>query len=281
MLRAIIEAGFKGMIARVVIGADENLYKDYSDEIKAICLEYKVAYCTRDDFVNVFYEPEVTIAIAAGWRWIIKSNFAQIIVFHDSLLPKYRGFNPLVSALLNHEPFVGVTAIVANNKFDCGDIVDRRKLNIKYPKRIEDAISEVSRLYFDLAQSIVAIIDKYGIVSAVKQDEAKATYSVWRDEEDYRINWNESAEKIAHFIKCVSYPYKGAATMNNGQLIRILEAEVERSVKIENNDVGKVLFIIEDKPIVICGRGILRIDVAVDDNGKSVLPLRKFRTRFK
>ena len=42
-------------------------------------------------------------------------NSENLIVFHDSLLPKYRGFAPLVSQLINGEEYLGVTAIFTND----------------------------------------------------------------------------------------------------------------------------------------------------------------------
>ena len=46
-----------------------------------------------------------------------------MIIFHDSLLPKYRGFAPLVNSLINQEKEIGVTAIKASQNYDEGDTV--------------------------------------------------------------------------------------------------------------------------------------------------------------
>lgn len=281
VLRAVISAGEKDMVRLVVIGSDSNLQKDFFSDIQSLCAEHHIKYCERNEASDVMKGVGSSIAIAAGWRWLINYDFAQIIVFHDSLLPKYRGFNPLVTALLNRDSEVGVTAIVANKDFDRGDVVDRRSIKINYPVKIADAINEVGGLYFDLLKSILVKIKSDGYLVGVPQDEVEASYSVWRDEEDYRINWQCSAETISHFVNCLSFPYKGASTICGGRLIRILGAGVEPDVLIENRDVGKVLFLIDNKPVVICGVGLLRIDVAVDDLGQSVLPFKSFRTRLK
>lgn len=212
---------------------------------------------------------------------MINTNYKEIIVFHDSLLPKYRGFNPLVTALLKKEKCVGVSAIIANKDFDRGDILSAKELRVSYPTTIADTINKISDLYEDIAVEIIGKIKEGIKLETVPQDEREASYSVWRDEDDYRINWSWSAEYISHFICCVGYPYKGASTTIDGCLVRVIEAEPCEDVQLENRDVGKVLFIREGKPIVICGNGLLQLQKVIKEDGHNMLPLEKFRVRFK
>ena len=281
VLNAAVTGGYRDLVIMVVVGKDKSVYNDFSEAIISLCGQHGLKHCARKDVAAMPEKPESYIAIAAGWRWLIREAFRQIIVFHDSLLPKNRGFNPLVTALLNRDPEVGVTAIIANKDFDCGDIIESRSIELKYPIKVAEAINSVSDLYYDLAQHLFNRIKHVDSLEGVPQDNAQASYSVWRDEEDYRIDWKNSADYIAHFIKCLSFPYKGASTVYEGRLIRILEAEALMDLKITNRDAGKILFTVHDKPVVICGAGLLRIDVALDDHGKSVLPFSKFRTRLK
>ncbi|WP_295543721.1 formyltransferase family protein [uncultured Thiohalocapsa sp.] len=281
VLNAAIIGGYKDLVTLVVVGRDKNVQKDFADEIVELCARYSLKHCERNDSLAVPGEPGNYIAIAAGWRWLIKEAFHQVIVFHDSLLPKYRGFNPLVTALLNRDTETGVTAIIANKDFDCGDIVDSKSITLKYPVKIGEAIDAISKSYFDLAQSLLSRLRQIGVLEGKTQDESRASYSVWRDEEDYRIDWTRSAESIVHFVNCLSFPYKGASTLYDGRPIRILEARTEPDVEIANRDAGKVLFTVDEKPVVICGVGLLRIDIAADESGQSILPFKNFRTRLK
>ena len=57
---------------------------------------------------------------------------------------------------------------------------------------------------------------------------------------------------------------------------------VEKDVKIENRTPGKVIFLIDAKPIVVCGKGLIKINEMVDDQTRqSLLPMSKFRSRFE
>jgi methionyl-tRNA formyltransferase len=281
VLNAAIIGDFKEHLRLVVVGKDPQIHGDFSDEIFSLCENHAIPCCERNDFVESSLAYEDHVAFASGWRWLIKEPFRQILVFHDSLLPKYRGFNPLVTALLKKDSEIGVTALIANKDFDCGDIVGSRSTEIIYPVRVADAIQLVSKLYFDLANSLFATVAEAGFLKGIPQDEAQASYSVWRDDEDYRINWSWSADKITHFINSLSYPYKGASTVCDGEMIRILHAEPISDVVIANRDVGKVLFIKDEKPVVICGSGLLRITAATDNEGRNALPFKKFRSRLK
>lgn len=281
VLNAAVTSGYKDQVTLVVIGKDGNVSKDFADEIVNLCIKYRVEYCFRNEISKMPDSLVSHIALAAGWRWLIKDEYHQLIVFHDSLLPKYRGFNPLVTSLLNQDQETGVTAIIAGKDFDRGDIVESVSLKLTYPTKISLVISQISDLYFYLAQSILSklLLDK--LLEGVSQDDTKASYSVWRDEEDYRINWSCSAESIVHFISCLSFPYKGASTLCDGRLIRILDAVAVPDVEIANRDIGKVIFVVDSKPVVICGKGLLQIEVAVNDEGKNILPFKSFRMRFK
>jgi methionyl-tRNA formyltransferase len=51
-------------------------------------------------------------------------------------------------------------------------------------------------------------------------------------------------------------------------------------VKIENRSPGKVIFIEDKLPVIVCGKGLLMLVDVRDEHGESVLPLKYFRSRF-
>lgn len=281
VLKAAVRCGFRDLISGVVIGRDTNIDHDAYDLSRDLCAASGIEAFTQGAEYRVTDPVENLVAVAAGWRWLIHEPFRQVIVFHDSLLPKYRGFNPLVTALIRRDSVTGVTAIIATKNFDRGDVIDYRKMEIEYPIKIGDAINSMSALYSDLALAIFAKLRNEMTLTGTPQDETAASYSVWRDEEDYRIDWSQSSEEISHFIRCVSYPYKGASTICGCEEIRILGAEVVGDMDIVNRGAGKVLFVDDGKPVVICGRGLLRITEAFNSLGRNILPLKRLRTRFK
>ena len=222
------------------------------------------------------------IAIAVGWRKLIKHEYEQLVILHDSLLPKYRGWNPLLTALMNEDREIGVSALLGNSEIDSGPIILQKKTAINYPIRLEQAIAMVSQLSAEVVAKILAEIKADKKLKGKKQDESKATYSLWRDEADFRIDWNQSAQRILRHIDNTSTPYAGASALLAGKLVRIERAEVWKiKPKIINPTVGKIWQLISGEPVVICKSGFLRITEMRDAAGKNILPLTKLRQRFE
>lgn len=278
VLKAVVENSFIQNVDKVIIGLDKSVQNDYSNEIKALCEKHKIEFF----FSNQNFEIVSPFSIAISWRWIVNLKDSKLIVLHDSILPKYRGFAPLVNALINKEDFIGVTALFASSEYDTGSIILQRQIPITYPIKIIDAIEKISALYSEIVISIFEKINSNVILGSFDQKEEEASYSLWLDSEDYFINWNDSSTKIKRFIDTVGYPYQGAKCLINGEIVVIHNATLVEEVKIENRDIGKVIFIENNKPVVVCGKGLLRIEEAEFETTKqSLLPLKKFRTRFK
>jgi methionyl-tRNA formyltransferase len=262
-------------VSEVVIAKDKSVQKDYFNETKDFCQQNNILFYERGK--EEFSDAEYSIAI--GWRWLINDN-KKLLVFHDSLLPKYRGFNPLVTALIKGDLEIGLTALMASEEYDRGPIIAQKKKKKAYPRKINAAIERISELYAQLLIELIEKIDK-NIISEISQKEEEATYSLWRDEEDYFINWNDSAQNIKRFIDSVGFPYNGAKTMVETIAVRIFDASAEEDVFIENRSPGKVIFKRENNFIITCGKGLLSVRDFYDDFGNRIDFSNKFRLRFK
>lgn len=278
VLSQIINEFGAGSIAFVVTAEDRKTDYDGFEDIKRISTEANISVYLRDELPS---NVNSIVALAVSWRWLISENFSSTIIFHDSLLPKYRGFAPLVSALIKGENRIGVTALLARGEYDSGPILTQKVTELSYPVTIRQAIEKIITCYEDLAIKVIKMIMK-GNFKSVQQDESKATYSLWLDEYDYQIDWNWDASQIRRFIDATGYPYKGAFTYISGSKVRVFKAEEEeKDVEIENRIPGKVIFCRNGEPIIVCGSGLLKLKYAVfEDTKQDVLPLLKFRTRF-
>lgn len=260
-----------------VAARNASVQNDYYEQIRNLCIAHGVAFFDRKDF-----RPDSSSTIIAiSWRWLISVQPEKLIVLHDSLLPKYRGFNPLVTALINGDRDIGVTALVGAEKYDCGDILSQAQLSISYPITIAEATELITGAYVEVVRGILENIKKEIPCDTYPQDEASATYSLWRDEFDYRIDWALDSTRIKRHVDAVGFPYSGASAVCNGQLLRIFDVDLVDDVVVENRDPGKVIFMQDGLPIVVCGRGLLLIKKASwEDSGESMIPLQTFRLRF-
>lgn len=276
VLKALLDK-IQNSVQLVVSAHNAAVLNDYYEEIKLLCDNYNIEFVDRKDFTGT----DSSYAVAVSWRWILDLNSTKLIVMHDSLLPRLRGFNPLVTALINGDKEIGVTALFADNEYDKGNIIYQKKIEITYPIFIKDAIDKLSALYQKIIVKIVRSLLDGDSITGIIQNEALATYSLWRNENDYHIDWSFSSSRLQRFIYAVGDPYKGAYTIANGTRYRILDALPIEDKIIENRVTGKVISINNGCPVVVCGQGLLKIIKMIDDfTGVSVMPWIKMRTKF-
>lgn len=275
-LNSLICGGFRDNISYIVTAKDINVVDDYHNEIVELATLEKIQLFERSQVL-----PSATHLIAVSWRWLIEPSIGQqLIVFHDSLLPRYRGFAPLPNALINGEKNVGVTALLASDEYDRGPIIAQAAIELNYPVKISTAIELLKPCYELLAKKIATDILQNNLKTS-EQNECEATYSLWRDEADYFIDWNWDSDRIKRFVDALGFPFKGAATTIDGTIYRIMDCIELPDVNIENRDAGKIIFLQGKHPVVVCGSGLLKIMSMVNEKtSQNAIPLQKFRTRF-
>ena len=205
-----------------------------------------------------------------GWQFLLSKTDRRCIVFHDSLLPRYRGFAPTVSALINGDEKLGVTALLPGLKADEGPIVSQAEISVRHPVRIKDVFDELAHCYLTLGLEIAS-----GPVPppATAQSTKGASFSLWRDESDYFIEWSQSSDLIQRQIFACSWPYDGARTRYEKSTIIIDDAEaLADELPIEQRDrmCGKFIAVHDGEPLVVCGEGLLKIKAALDLEGARI-----------
>lgn len=271
-----IVQNYKDLIGSVVVAPDTGTVDDPIEKISPIFESVGIKVSTKDP--GKISE----LAIAVGWKKLITSNYEQVIVIHDSLLPKYRGFNPLLTALINGDTKLGVSAFIAVEEADAGPIVAQELKNIKHPMKLEAALQVVSELIDKLLKKVLSQIAKKGKVVGKAQNHKLATFSVWRDELDFDIDWSLDAEVILRHIHASSYPYIGARSVLAGEEVRIFDGKVSKTnPRIINRVPGKIWKIQNGVPVVICGKGLIELSQISGNSGRSVLPITRLKQRFE
>ncbi len=80
-------------------------------------------------------EKNISIICLAGFMKILSKNFikkfnGKILNIHPSLLPKYKGLNTHLRAILDKELYSGCTVHFVNSKLDSGKIILQKKVKI-------------------------------------------------------------------------------------------------------------------------------------------------------
>lgn len=259
----------------------------FQDRILTEARRYGIRHVTlpewRDSGAKILCEVNADAIICVGWRYLVPDEVAKlvngnVIVAHDSLLPKLRGFSPLPTALICGEKQTGVTFLRASATVDAGAIYWQKSISIDDDDTIRDLIQKTIPLYIEGVEAALngAFSDPF------PQNEANATYSVWRGQDDYALDWSLSADCICRTIRALGSPYLGARTHLGGREVIVAKATVFSDLPFAIRQPGKVWSLDEEGcPIVICGEGLLRIDNAIFADGQSLIPMNRLRVRFQ
>jgi methionyl-tRNA formyltransferase len=266
-------------IAKAFTYRQENDRSEAFDRISALCRSLSIPI-TEERRPTIADLQNADLIFVIGWQYLLPFADPRLVVFHDSLLPRYRGFAPTVASLIAGDVVVGVTAFHPVQRMDSGPILAQAELRVQVPARIDEVQKRQAELMVDLA---VKLADKKsaGTLVGQPQDETQASYSLWRDAEDYFVDWSWPAEKIQRFVYAVGYPYEGAHTILEDQVAIINDcAVVPDDLPFPIRQPGKVWCITDGSPIVVCGSGLLRI-LAIHTLSGSEVRLTKLRTRFR
>ncbi len=258
----------------------------FAPRIRALAAEAGIKELPLSDFrrrlAAFVQEAGIQAIVCAGWRFLLSRDIVdslegRVIVAHDSLLPKYRGFAPLATALIAGESETGVTYLRVGESVDNGLILWQRRVPIEADDTIARLIKKVTPLYAAGAR----LFFENALGDGTPQDESLATYSIWRDKLDYVIDWTQDAKTIERTVRAVGPPYLGARTTYEQKTLIIQKATVLADVKFAIRQPGKVWSLDDQgRPTVVCGQGLLRIDEAACD-GVSQIPFSNLRVRFE
>ena len=255
--------------------------QDYANQHNITLLDWKNI---KSQATSIVETHKIWAIVCVGWKYLIPTEISRLVddrvlVTHDSLLPRYRGYAPLATALINGDETVGVTVLQASDEVDAGDILYQKEVKVAADDTISVLIKKLLPLF---SEGVLSSLEK--IMSdkpeKITQDHAKATYSIWRDEEDLYIDWSQPADVIERSIRALGPPYLGARTRLGNEIVVLQSSKVEPELDFEIRQTGKV-WKLSDKgePVVICGEGLLKISAA-EINGESIIPMKRLRTRF-
>lgn len=198
------------------------------------------------------------LVVTIGWQYLIDSS-ANLVVMHDSLLPRFRGFAPTVTALLRGESRLGVTALLATDEMDSGPIISQHSIEIDQFITIQHAFEVLAGCYVNCLRDVLGVGTEIQSLAMI-QDSSKATYSIWRDDHDFQIQWHRTAAEVIRLVRAVGYPYRGARTAIGNRELVIQRAEIAVDLCFEDRQPGK-LWRLHDpySADVICGSGIVRV----------------------
>jgi methionyl-tRNA formyltransferase len=233
-LEALLSSEHEVVLAVTHPASDHAYESIWSDSVADLAAANGVPVVVRnrpdEEVERALEEARPDIIVANNWRtWIPPHIFNApprgTLNVHDSLLPAYAGFAPVIWALINGESEVGVTAHMMNDDLDAGDIVLQRSVPVGPADTATDLFHRTVDLIGPIVVDALARIAR-GDTDFEKQDPAKASFFHKRSIEDSRIDWTWSAEELERFVRAQSDPYPNAFTYHGSTRLRVLSAAV-------------------------------------------------------
>lgn len=234
-LRALLESNHEVVLVVTHPKSEHAYERIWDDSVADLAESAGVPVLLRsrpgdEEMLSRLRDVAPDIIVATNWRtWIPPEVFTLpghgTLNLHDSLLPAYAGFAPLLWALINGEEEVGITSHMMNEDIDAGDIVVQRAVPVAPSDTATDLFHKTLGLYGPIALESLDLIGS-GRTDWVKQDRSKASFFHKRSIEDSRIDWTWPAGDIANLVRAQSDPYPNAFTYHEGRRLRIVAATV-------------------------------------------------------
>jgi methionyl-tRNA formyltransferase len=256
-LQALIDSDHEVALVVTHPKSEHAYEKIWSDSVADLAEANGVPVLLRnrpddEELLAKLREADLELMVANNWRtWLPPEIFTMprhvTLNIHDSLLPAYAGFSPLIWALVNGEKEVGVTAHMMDGELDAGDIVLQRSVEVGPRDTTTDLFHKTVGMIGPITIDGLALIES-GKTEWTKQDRGKASFFHKRSLEDSRIDWNWPAEDLDRLVRAQCDPYPNAFTFHQGKRIRITTASVSEACY--GGTPGRI-FIREGKGIVI------------------------------
>jgi methionyl-tRNA formyltransferase len=238
-----------------------------SDSVDTLALENKFPFYYSDlrkdpKLLDELKSKKNKYLISVNYRYIIPVQLLNSAEYplniHGSLLPKYRGRAPHIWAIINGEPFTGVTCHIMEVTVDTGKIYSQIKIPISAETTGNDIINEFKEKYPKVLRDTLEKIDNQYIPTP--QNEENATYFGKRIPEMGYIDILKSKKSIIDFVRAQTRPYPGAYYfLPTGEKIIIYKISEYNSEEVQINlSLGSIRKIKEGYLLVISD-GILNI----------------------
>lgn len=154
---------------------------------------------------------------------IIESFPKGILNVHYSLLPKYRGADPVRAALVNGDTETGVSIMLINDGLDTGDLLTQASLPITHNDDVGSLYQKLQELGNKLLLDILPAYLDGKIIP--KPQAGDPTYAGKLSKESGAIDWRKPAAQIEREIRAyLGWP--GSTATLGGKDVTITEAHV-------------------------------------------------------
>ncbi len=198
----------------------------------------------------------------------------ETINLHASLLPKYRGANPIQRAIINGDKETGICTMITELGLDCGDVCLKEVISIPDNMTCVDLFEEISSKSPELIEKTLVGL-KQGTIIPQKQCENGVCMANKLTKEETLIDWSKPAKEIHNLVRGI-YKFPSAYFMHNNKIIKVLETQVVNG----EGACGEFVRFSKDGIEVGCGKDCILL-VKVKPEGKGEMLARDWANGIK
>ena len=266
-----------------------NHGKVKKSEVKSWALEHNVPIFeprSSADISRLFLDSRFTsqLAVVIDYGHIIPSDVIDffphgIINSHFSLLPQWRGADPITFAVLSGQKETGVTLMSIDSGLDTGKIIAQNSIQISPHETSETLTNKLISLSNDLLTEELPNIFS-GNITPYEQDEEGVSYSRKITKEDGFFSFSKSADELEHQVRAfISWP--GSYTQLDDTRVVITSTAVQ---DMQNSmQPGTPVLLGKKRFGIVCADKILEI-IELKPAGKKIMTAEAFlagRPKFK
>ena len=223
------------------------------------------------------FEPDFFVTFAFGQilsQEVLDIPKFETINLHASLLPRYRGANPIQRAIINGDKETGICTMITELGLDCGDICLKEKIAIPSDMTCEDLYIRISEDSPELLKkTLVGLYNNE--LTPTPQCEDGVCIAAKLTKEETKIDWNNSANDIHNLIRGV-YKSPSAYFIYNDKIVKVLESKVIE----ECGCCGELIRATKEGVIFGCGKDCLLL-IKVKPEGKGEMLARDWYNGLK
>lgn len=209
-------------------------------------------------------EPDFFVTFAFGQilsQEVLDIPKYETINLHASLLPKYRGANPIQRAIINGDKETGICTMITELGLDCGDICQKLVIPISDSMNCEQLWEEIGEKSPQMIeQTLIGL--KNGTLKPEKQCENGVCMAPKLTKEECLIDWNKTNIELHNLVRGVCRS-PSAYFILNEKIIKVIESlPIDGSGKS-----GEIVNHSKNGVDIACREGLLRL-LKVKPEGK-------------
>lgn len=290
-LKKLVEAGLN--VVGVVTAPDkpagrgmqlqQSAVKQYAESKNLLVLQPEKLKSA--EFIKALEELNADVQVVVAFRMLPEMVWSMppmgTINVHGSLLPQYRGAAPINWAIINGEPFTGVTTFKLQHEIDTGNILLSEIIPIAPDENAGSVHDRMMEIGAELLLKTIESICNESISEKPQDDITQATTLKHAPKiftETCQIDWNKPGIEIHNLIRGLS-PYPGAFTQLDNKRLKIFSGHFIPS----NNTETEIGFaVIEGKDMLKfkCSDGFYAVE-SLQMEGKKKMSVAEFLRGYK